>query len=64
MSYVFCEKDLIISPEKQNGFIDMMKEERKGKGGEVDVYRLDAGHCPNWSVPEKLVEVLGQCADK
>jgi pimeloyl-ACP methyl ester carboxylesterase len=62
VAYVVCERDLIVSPERQRLFIEVL-EEAKGKG-EVEVHSLDAGHCPNWSCPEKVVDVLVQCAMK
>jgi pimeloyl-ACP methyl ester carboxylesterase len=58
VGYVLCEKDVIVSPEKQQGFIEVLKE----GGREVKVEKLDAGHCPNWSCPERLAEVLGEMA--
>ena len=54
VSYVVCEKDLIITPETQRRFIRTIEE----SGREVDVHSLDCGHCPNWSMPERLVEVV------
>jgi pimeloyl-ACP methyl ester carboxylesterase len=61
VAYVVCEKDLIVSKEKQMEFIGVL-EEAKG-GGKVQVRSLDAGHCPNWSCPDKVVDVLVQCAE-
>ncbi|CAO2657028.1 Nn.00g058310.m01.CDS01 [Neocucurbitaria sp. VM-36] len=55
VSYVVCEKDFIIPPETQRRFIKMAEE---GSGRKVDVKSLDCGHCPNWTMPEKLVEVV------
>jgi pimeloyl-ACP methyl ester carboxylesterase len=62
VAYVVCERDLMISPEKQRLFVGTL-EEAKEKG-EVEVYSLDAGHCPNWSCPEKVVDVLIECVEK
>lgn len=55
VSYIVCEKDLIISPEQQRGYIQVLEEKR---GAKVDVSSLEAGHCPNWSVPEELTKVI------
>jgi pimeloyl-ACP methyl ester carboxylesterase len=54
VTYIVTEKDLIISPEKQRAFIKTVEE----AGGKVRVESLQSGHCPNWSVPEELVEVI------
>lgn len=59
VSYIFCEKDLVVSTEKQQGFINVVKE---ATGKEVHVVKLDAGHCPNWSMPEKLGDVIAELA--
>lgn len=59
VSYIFCEKDLVVNVEKQQGFIDVVKE---ATGKEVHVVKLDAGHCPNWSMPEKLGDVIAEMA--
>lgn len=61
VSYIITEKDMIISPELQEGFIKNIEE---GSGKKPDVYRFGSGHCPNFSMPEKLVEVLVECAEK
>jgi len=54
VSYLFCEKDLIVSPEKQRAQIKTIEE----SGKSVSVVSLDAGHCPIWSMPGRLAEVL------
>ncbi|KAF4548581.1 Hypothetical protein D9617_27g045490 [Elsinoe fawcettii] len=61
VSYIFCEKDLVISPEKQKGFIEVVEQE---SGNKVDVVSLDSGHAPNWSVPEKLRDIIIELAEK
>ncbi|KAF2125813.1 alpha/beta-hydrolase [Dothidotthia symphoricarpi CBS 119687] len=56
-SYILCERDFIISPELQEGFIGVLRE----GGREVGVVRLDAGHCANWSrVGEVVGGILGE----
>jgi pimeloyl-ACP methyl ester carboxylesterase len=55
VTYIYCEKDMIISPEIQQRFIDTIEEV---SGSKVDVKRLDAGHCPNFSKPKELLELI------
>lgn len=59
VTYIFCERDLIINPETQQRFIDTIEEV---SGKKVDVKRIDAGHCPNWSRPEELVGLIVEAA--
>lgn len=54
VSYLLCQRDLIVSPELQRGYIKVLEE----GGQKVSVVELDSGHCPNWSIPEKLAEVI------
>jgi pimeloyl-ACP methyl ester carboxylesterase len=61
VSYVLCDQDQVISPEMQQQFIHTIEE---ASGNEVDVHRLEAGHCPNVSCTKRLVEILGLCAEK
>ena len=58
VSYIFTEKDLIVSPELQNKYIALLEE----NGRKVDVRKLDAGHCPTVSCPDKFVETIVQIA--
>ena len=60
VTYIFCEKDVVINPETQQRFIDTIEEVSETK---VDVKRIDAGHCPNWSKPEELVELIVGAAE-
>lgn len=55
ISYIMCEKDLVITPEQQRGFVRVAEEE---SGRKVDVVSLESGHCPNWSMPGELAEVI------
>jgi pimeloyl-ACP methyl ester carboxylesterase len=55
VSYIVCEKDMIIAPDAQREFVKVLEEASLGK---VHVVSLESGHCPNWSVPEKLAEVI------
>jgi pimeloyl-ACP methyl ester carboxylesterase len=60
-SYMFCENDLIVTPEQQTKFIKNIADVT---GKEVDVVKLACGHCPNWSIPERVAEVIGELAMK
>ncbi|GAP93475.1 hypothetical protein SAMD00023353_13300020 [Rosellinia necatrix] len=55
VSYLVCEKDLIISPDVQRKGIDMIEAET---GSKVDVTSIDAGHCPTGSMLDTVVEWL------
>ncbi|KAF2626922.1 alpha/beta-hydrolase [Macroventuria anomochaeta] len=55
VTYIYCERDIVIAPEIQQRFIDTIEEV---SGSKVDVRRIDAGHCPNWSKPDELVKLL------
>jgi pimeloyl-ACP methyl ester carboxylesterase len=61
VSYIFCEEDLVVKPELQEGFIKKIEEK---KGEKVHVVKLKSGHCPNWSRPEELAQVMAQVAAK
>jgi pimeloyl-ACP methyl ester carboxylesterase len=61
VSYIFCENDLVVTPQQQEGFINVIAEVT---GKEVDVVKLPYGHCPNWSAPEKVAEIVEQLAMK
>jgi len=54
-SYIVCERDMIIPPPAQREFIEFIKKE---SGQQVDVIALDAGHCPNASVPKDVAEAV------
>ncbi|KAL9107855.1 MAG: hypothetical protein Q9227_007273 [Pyrenula ochraceoflavens] len=57
-TYVHCEKDLIISPERQQEMIDRME----GEGANVRKVSLDSGHAPMLSQPEAVVRILMESA--
>lgn len=66
VSYFFCENDLIIPPEGQQGGIDLIERE---SGQKVDVHRLKAGHVPQAQfpglIPQIIVEkIVGASAQK
>ncbi|KFZ16264.1 hypothetical protein V502_05195 [Pseudogymnoascus sp. VKM F-4520 (FW-2644)] len=56
-SFIFCERDLIISPDLQRATISFLEGERGGEGS-VDVVTLDTGHCPNASVPHETAAAI------
>lgn len=55
VSFVFCDKDVILPPDFQTSVIEGIEKE---SGEKVDVHHLDTGHCPNVSAPAKLAEVV------
>ncbi|KAI1753992.1 Alpha/beta hydrolase fold-1 [Xylaria castorea] len=61
VSYLLCEEDLVISPEIQRREIEMIETET---GSKVDVTSIKAGHCPNVSFPEKVVDWILHVARK
>jgi pimeloyl-ACP methyl ester carboxylesterase len=61
VSYIFCEDDLVVSPQLQEGFIKKIEEK---KGEKVHVVKLKSGHCPNWSRPEELAKVVAEVAGR
>jgi hypothetical protein len=58
-SYIVCEGDFIITPEKQQKFIERIKTE---SGKEVDVHTMSTGHCPNVTQPDELARVIVRIA--
>lgn len=54
-SYILCEKDLVLPPRLQRSWIELL---RKIGRHDVHVLRLDSGHCPNASMPEKVSELV------
>ncbi len=59
VSFLLCEADKIIPLEFQEQMVEMVSKE---SGRHVDVHALNCGHCPNVSVPDKVVEVLRRAA--
>ena len=55
-TWVFCENDVAITPEYQEYSI---------KNGEYkDVIRVPSGHSPFVKVPDRLVEIITEIADR
>ncbi|OBT93045.1 hypothetical protein VE01_09000 [Pseudogymnoascus verrucosus] len=61
-SFIFCERDLIISPDLQRATISFLESERGGEGS-VSVVKLDTGHCPNVSVPEETAAGIAKAIE-
>lgn len=61
-SFIFCERDLIISPDLQRATILFLEGERGGEGS-VGVVKLDTGHCPNVSVPEETAAGIAKAIE-
>jgi pimeloyl-ACP methyl ester carboxylesterase len=55
VSWILCERDFIIPPDVQRGYIETIGRE---SGRDVDLHVLDTGHSPNTTAPEALAEVL------
>ncbi|KIX01401.1 uncharacterized protein Z518_09127 [Rhinocladiella mackenziei CBS 650.93] len=60
-SYIFCENDFIIPPDKQREYIERIKRE---SGKDVDVHTLSTGHGPNVTAPGVLANVIVDIAAK
>ncbi|KAI0100527.1 Alpha/beta hydrolase fold-1, partial [Nemania sp. FL0031] len=52
VSYLVCEKDLVIAPEVQKREIEIIEEV---SGKKVDVTSFNTGHCPSTFVPDQVV---------
>ncbi|KAJ4299435.1 hypothetical protein N0V90_004680 [Kalmusia sp. IMI 367209] len=61
VSYIYTEKDLIVSPDNQAKYISVIEE---AQGKKINVIKKPWGHCPSWSQPDELVEVLLAEAEK
>jgi hypothetical protein len=61
VSYLFCENDKCVPPEVQQKAIDNIEE---ASGNKVDVTRINTGHCPTVSAPEKVVDWFVGLAEK
>ena len=59
VTYLVCERDKVLHPEYQRAMVGMVAKE---SGREVDVQSCSSGHCPNASMPERVVEVVRMAA--
>lgn len=55
VTYILCTRDEILPPDFQKERIAFLKE---AKGGNVDTFELDVGHCPNASAPKATAELV------
>lgn len=55
VSYLLCEKDLVIPSTVQRGEIEMIESK---SGNKVDVVTIASGHCPTASNAKVVVEWL------
>ena len=55
VSWILPKNDFIIPPDVQRKYVDTIERE---SGRKVDLHTLEAGHCPSWTVPEKVAELL------
>lgn len=53
VSYLFCEEDKCVTVEVQQAEIDMIEKE---SGRKVNVTRIAADHCPNWTAFQETVD--------
>jgi hypothetical protein len=61
VSYLVCEADKIIPPQLQRDIVEMMSKE---SGRDIDVHVLQAGHCPNVSMPGAVVDAIMKATNK
>lgn len=58
VAYLFCTEDKTLPPSFQQQQIDNINEGRKGKRGEVKVYKLPTSHCPHASAPADVARLV------
>jgi pimeloyl-ACP methyl ester carboxylesterase len=61
VSYMLCEEDLCIPPKNQREGIDIIE---KVSGRKVDVTSIHAGHIPNESQPQAVIDWIVGAAKK
>lgn len=61
VSYLVCEEDLVIPGGSQSRMIDLVEQESSRK---VDVTRISAGHAPNVTATQELVDWIIYVAKK
>lgn len=61
VSYLICERDVIIPPERQRGMIEMIE---RVSGNKVDVSTIQSGHCVNITELAKWVDWIVEVAEK
>jgi pimeloyl-ACP methyl ester carboxylesterase len=60
ISYIVCENDMIIAPNVQRKFVQVLEEANQ----DVHVVSFDCGHCPNFSKPEEVADILAAEVDR
>ncbi len=60
VTYIVCTADEVLTPEFQKGRVEFLKKE----GMDVDVVKMETGHCPNVSKLEETVEVIVQAIER
>lgn len=61
VSYLLCEKDLVIPPDVQKAGIEMIEKE---SGRKVDVTAIPRDHVPNARYPEEVADWILKVAGK
>lgn len=61
VSYMFAEIDQCITPEMQQGMIDMIEKE---SGQKVAVYRYPVAHIPYLSRVESVVDAVNKASEE
>ncbi|KAL7627041.1 hypothetical protein AAE478_003817 [Parahypoxylon ruwenzoriense] len=61
MSYLFCEKNQIIPAKYQRSRIEIIERE---SGKKVDITSVNAGHCPQVTAPQKVIDWILLAAAK
>ncbi|KAJ0115102.1 methylesterase 6 [Diaporthe amygdali] len=55
-TYIFCEHDIALPTEYQAYFV--------GVGGYEDVIRIQSGHSPFLKMPERMLEIISEIAER
>jgi hypothetical protein len=61
VSWVLCEKDVILTPDFQRKCIDLIEKE---SGSKVHVVNLFAGHGPNHTRPKETAAAIVEAIEK
>jgi hypothetical protein len=59
VTFIICTEDQVLTLEFQLGRVEFLKKE----GKEVDVLRMQTGHCPNVSDVEQTARVIVQAIE-
>lgn len=60
VTYIICTRDEILPPDFQRERIEFHRE---AKGGDIDTFELDVGHCPNVTAPEKTADMVRRAVE-